>query len=88
MCSVNLIHVTCGAIIILISVMDYDRIINKIGGFGKYQKVFLIVVSLSSALNAMTSFVLNFVFGEHAHRYVGFVLKKIQDLSSILDNLI
>ena len=53
--------------------MDYDRIINKIGGFGKYQKVFIIVVSLSFLLNVMTTFVLNFVFGEHAHRYVGFV---------------
>jgi len=68
--------------------MDYDSIINKIGGFGKYQKVFLIVVLLSSALNAMTTFVLNFVFGEHAHRYVGFVFKKIlQDHSSIPGNL-
>jgi hypothetical protein len=53
-----------------------------------YQKVFLRVVSLSSALNAMTTCVLNFVFGEHAHRYVGFVLKKLQDLSSIPGNLL
>ena len=58
---------------LLISVMDYDSIINTIGGFGKYQKVFIIVVSLSFLLNVMTTFVLNFVFGEHAHTYVGFV---------------
>ena len=50
--------------------------------------MFLIVVSPSSVLNAMTTCVLNFVFGEHAHRYVGFVLKKLQDLSSIPGNLL
>jgi len=48
--------------------MDYDRVILKVGGFGKYQKTFLFVVSLASIFNAMTTFGLIFAFGEHIHR--------------------
>ena len=52
--------------------MEYDNIIRQVGEFGKYQKVFLVIVAISSIFNAMTTFALNFVFGEHAHRYVIF----------------
>jgi hypothetical protein len=45
--------------------MDYDSVILKVGGFGKYQKTFLFVVSLASIFNAMTTFGLTFAFGEH-----------------------
>lgn len=48
--------------------MEYDNVIHKIGGFGKYQKTFLFVVSLASIFNAMTTFGLTFAFGEHVHR--------------------
>ncbi|XP_063422629.1 organic cation transporter protein-like isoform X1 [Mytilus trossulus] len=48
--------------------MEYDNIIRQVGEFGKYQKVFMVIVAISSIFNAMTTFALNFVFGEHAHR--------------------
>ena len=48
--------------------MEYDIVIHKIGGFGKYQKTFLFVVSLASIFNAMTTFGLTFAFGEHVRR--------------------
>jgi hypothetical protein len=37
-------------------IMEYDSVFRKIGGFGKYQKTFLFVVSLASTFNAMTTF--------------------------------
>lgn len=51
-----------------IAIMEYDSVIKKIGGFGRYQKTFLFVVSLASMFNAMTTFGLTFAFGEHVHR--------------------
>jgi hypothetical protein len=54
--------------------MEYDSVIKKIGGFGKYQKSFLFVVSLASTFNAMTTFGLTFSFGEHVHRWVWFCI--------------
>jgi hypothetical protein len=54
--------------------MDYDSAILKVGGFGKYQRTFLFVVSLASIFNAMTTFALTFAFGEHVHRWVGFCI--------------
>ena len=50
--------------------MEHDSIILQIGGFGKYQKTFLFIVSLASIFNAMTTFGITFAFGEHAHRWV------------------
>lgn len=48
--------------------MDFSGILERIGSFGKYQKIFLLVVSSVSLFNAMTTFVMNFSFGEHEHR--------------------
>jgi len=48
--------------------MDYDKVVNKIGGFGRYQKYCLFLLSLSSVFNALTTYALNFVIGEHNHR--------------------
>jgi len=48
--------------------MDTDAAMPKVGEFGKYQKVFLVVLPLSSIFNGMTRFVLNFSFGEQTHR--------------------
>jgi len=48
--------------------MDYDKVVKKIGGFGRYQKYCLFLLSLSSVFNALTTYALNFVIGEHNHR--------------------
>ena len=48
--------------------MDYDKVVKKIGGFGRYQHYCLFLLSLSAVFNALTTFALNFVIGEHNHR--------------------
>ncbi|XP_063424896.1 organic cation transporter protein-like isoform X2 [Mytilus trossulus] len=48
--------------------MEYDAIVNKIGGFGKYQKMIIVLLSIAPIFNALTTFAMNFTFGEHEHR--------------------
>ncbi|VDI41917.1 Hypothetical predicted protein [Mytilus galloprovincialis] len=48
--------------------MEYDAIVNKIGGFGKYQKMIIVLLSIAPIFNALTTFAMNFTFGEHKHR--------------------
>ncbi|CAC5365075.1 SLC22A4_5 [Mytilus coruscus] len=48
--------------------MEYDAIVNKIGGFGKYQKIIIVLLSIAPIFNALTTFAMNFTFGEHDHR--------------------
>lgn len=47
---------------------EYDTVVNKMGGFGKYQKMILLLLSISPIFNALTTFAMNFTFGEHKHR--------------------
>ena len=49
---------------------EYDTVVNKMGGFGKYQKMILLLLSISPIFNALTTFAMNFTFGEHKHRWV------------------
>ena len=53
--------------------MEYDTILKKVGECGNYQKMFLVLVAMASVFNALTTFAIVFVFGEHAHRYVFFI---------------
>ncbi|VDI73517.1 MFS transporter, putative metabolite transport protein [Mytilus galloprovincialis] len=48
--------------------IEYDALLQKIGGFGRYQKVLLVVLFFPAIFDAMQGFLPNFILAEHEHR--------------------
>ncbi|CAG2186248.1 OCTN [Mytilus edulis] len=48
--------------------MNYDKLLMKIGGFGRFQKRMLALLMIPPFLDPMTSYMLTFILGDHKHR--------------------
>lgn len=48
--------------------IEYDALLQKLGGFGRYQKVLLLVLLFPAIFDAMQAFLPNFILAEHKHR--------------------
>lgn len=48
--------------------IEYDTLLQKLGGFGRYQKVLLAILLFPAIFDAMHGFLPNFILAEHKHR--------------------
>jgi hypothetical protein len=50
--------------------MDYYNILQRVGSFGKFQKIVLFLLAIPVVFDALTTMMLNFIIGKQLHRYV------------------
>lgn len=53
--------------------MEYDEALQRAGSYGNYQKFLICLLAIPAIFNATTTQVLNFIVGNHLHRYISFV---------------
>ena len=44
--------------------------LQRVGSFGKFQKMTLFLLAIPIVFDALTTMMLNFIFGKQLHRYV------------------
>ena len=48
--------------------MNYDDILQLLGGFGKYQKLLLLLITIPVCFDGITTMMLVFILGDHNYR--------------------
>ncbi|CAG2196235.1 unnamed protein product [Mytilus edulis] len=68
--------------------IEYDALLQKIGGFGRYQKVLLVVLFFPAIFDAMQGFLPNFILAEHKHRPADSVLQEDLTINKDQDKIL